>query len=50
LYGRGELAEGDRQPLAELKVQLDRQRRAFREFGDDPDRVEAPKIVENYEQ
>ena len=58
LYGQSELTEDDRQRLAELKVQLDqcwdllRQRRALREFGDDPDnaRLRPPKIVENYEQ
>jgi Protein of unknown function (DUF2630) len=58
LYGRSELADNDRQRLAELKVQLDqcwdllRQRRALREFGDDPDKakVRPAKIVENYEQ
>jgi len=58
LYGRSELADDDRRRLAELKVELDqywdllRQRRALREFGDDPDKakVRAAKIVENYEQ
>ena len=58
LYGKGELAEGDRERLSELKVELDqcwdllRQRRALREFGEDPDqaKVRSPKIVENYEQ
>jgi hypothetical protein len=58
LYGRSELTEGDRQRLAELKVQLDqcwdllRQRRALREFGEDPGKakVRPTTIVENYEQ
>jgi hypothetical protein len=58
LYGKSGLSEGDSRRLAELKVQLDqcwdllRQRRALREFGEDPDKakVRAPKIVENYEQ
>jgi hypothetical protein len=58
LYGHSELTGDDRVRLDELKVQLDqcwdllRQRRALREFGEDPDkaRVRAAKIVENYEQ
>jgi len=58
LYGRSELTDDDRRRLSELKVELDqywdllRQRRALREFGDDPDKaqVRAAKIVENYEQ
>lgn len=58
LYGRGELTDADRQRLAALKVELDqcwdllRQRRALREFGEDPDKAEVrpAKIVENYEQ
>jgi len=58
LYGRSELTDDDRGRLSELKVQLDqcwdllRQRRALREFGDDPDKakVRPAKIVENYEQ
>jgi len=58
LYGQSELAEDDRHRLVELKVQLDqcwdllRQRRALREFGDDPDKAKQrpAKIVENYEQ
>ena len=58
LYGRGELTDGDQQRLAELKVELDqcwdllRQRRALREFSEDPDKakVRPAKIVENYEQ
>jgi len=58
LYGKGELSVGDQQRLSELKVQLDqywdllRQRRALREFGQEPDKakVRPAKIVENYEQ
>jgi Protein of unknown function (DUF2630) len=58
LYGGRELADADRERLAELKVELDqcwdllRQRRALREFGADPDKakVRPAKIVENYEQ
>ena len=58
LYGRNELTNDDRERLAELKVQLDqcwdllRQRRALREFGDNPDKakVRPARIVENYEQ
>ena len=58
LYGQKELTDDDRGRLTELKVELDRcrdplrQRRALREFGDDPDkaRMQPAKIVENYEQ
>jgi hypothetical protein len=58
LYARSELADDDRGRLSELKVELDqcwdllRQRRALREFGEDPDKakVRPAKIVENYEQ
>jgi len=58
LYGKAELQDSDQSRLAELKVQLDqcwdllRQRRALREFGEDPDKakVRPAKIVENYEQ
>ena len=58
INGQGELAENDQVRLAELKVELDqcwdllRQRRALREFGEDPDKakVRPAKIVENYEQ
>jgi hypothetical protein len=58
LYGKGELSENDRERLSELKVELDqcwdllRQRRALREFGEDPEKakVRSAKIVENYEQ
>jgi hypothetical protein len=58
LYGRSKLTDDDRQRLTELKVELDqcwdllRQRRALREFGNDPDqaKIRAADIVENYEQ
>ena len=58
LYGKNELTEEDRGRLQELKVALDqcwdllRQRRALREFGENPDlaKVRPAKIVENYEQ
>jgi Protein of unknown function (DUF2630) len=58
LLGKDQLADGDDSRLSELKVQLDqcwdllRQRRALREFGEDPDKakVRPAKIVENYEQ
>lgn len=58
LYRRSQLTEEDRMRLADLKVKLDqcwdllRQRRALREFGDNPDKakVRPPNIVENYEQ
>jgi Protein of unknown function (DUF2630) len=58
LYGQGKLSDADQQRLRTQEVELDqcwdllRQRRARREFGDDPDeaRVRPPEIVENYEQ
>lgn len=58
LYTQSELEDKDRTRLAQLKVELDqcwdllRQRRALREFGEDPDtaKVRPAKIVENYEQ
>ena len=58
LYGKSELTGDDRGRLAERKVELDqcwdllRQRRALREFDQDPDkaRVRPAEIVENYEQ
>jgi hypothetical protein len=58
LYAKNGLTDDDQARLAEVKVQLDqcwdllRQRRALREFGDDPDKakVRPAKIVENYEQ
>jgi hypothetical protein len=58
LYGQSTLTDEDRGRLAKLKVELDqcwdllRQRRALREFGEDPHKakVRPPEIVENYEQ
>jgi hypothetical protein len=58
LYGKSELTADDRGCLSHLKVQLDqcwdllRQRRALREFGEDPAKakVRPATIVENYEQ
>jgi hypothetical protein len=58
LYAKNGLTDDDQARLAEVEVQLDqcwdllRQRRALREFGDDPDKakVRPAKIVENYEQ
>ena len=58
LYGQETLADHDQVRLEKIKIELDqcwdllRQRRALREFGEDPDQAEVrpPKIVENYEQ
>jgi len=58
LYAKSGLTRDDQVRLAEVKVELDqywdllRQRRALREFGEDPDKakVRPAKIVENYEQ
>ena len=58
LYAKGQLSLDDQTRLSALKVQLDqywdllRQRRALREFGEDPEKakVRPAKIVENYEQ
>jgi Protein of unknown function (DUF2630) len=58
LYGKSDLTGDDQGRLTQLKVELDqcwdllRQRRALREFGNDPDKakVRPAKIVENYEQ
>jgi hypothetical protein len=57
LYNQPTLGEEDRARLAKVKVELDqcwdllRQRRARREFGQDPKsaHVRAPDVVENYE-
>ena len=51
-------SEADRQKLAGIQIELDqcwdllRQRRALREFGDNPDhaRVRPADVVEKYEQ
>jgi hypothetical protein len=58
LYAKNGLTDEDQARLGEVKVALDqcwdllRQRRALREFGEDPDKakVRPAKIVENYEQ
>jgi len=58
LYAKDSLSLEDQQRLSAVKVELDqcwdllRQRRALREFGEDPDKAKVrPKnIVENYEQ
>ena len=58
LYGHQTLDEGQQRRLDAIKVELDqywdllRQRRARREFGQDPDQahVRPKSIVENYEQ
>ena len=58
LYRQNELTGNDRERLAKLKVELDqcwdllRQRRALREFGENPEKakVRPVEIVENYEQ
>jgi len=58
LHTSGVLNDRDRERLSQLKIELDqcwdllRQRRALREFGEDPDRakVRPASIVENYKQ
>jgi hypothetical protein len=58
LYGQGELSDHDQVRLENIKVELDqcwdllRQRRARREFGQDPDdaKVRPASVVERYEQ
>jgi len=58
LYRRNDLDDDGRQRLASLQVELDqcwdllRQRRARREFGNDPDaaHIRPASVVENYEQ
>jgi hypothetical protein len=58
LYGQQNLSASERERLKTLQVELDqcwdllRQRRALREFGEDPDqaRVRPSEIVEKYEQ
>jgi len=57
LYDQGKLEEQDRARLASIEVELDqcwdllRQRRARREFGQDPNeaKVRSPHVVEHYE-
>lgn len=58
LYEKGDLTEAQRQRLKAINVALDqywdllRQRRAKREFGQNPDEAEirGPGIVEKYER
>jgi len=58
LYGQGKLREEDRVRLASIEGELDRcwdllrQRRARREFGQDPNEAQArpSRVVERYEQ
>ena len=57
LYSQGKLAEDDRSRLDNIQVELDqcwdllRQRRARREFGQNPDeaQVRSSRVVERYE-
>ena len=58
LYGQGQLSDHDVVRLEKIQVELDqcwdllRQRRARREFGQDPDgaKVRPASVVERYEQ
>ena len=58
LYGQAQLSDGDQLRLQKIQVELDqcwdllRQRRARREFGQNPDdaKVRPASVVENYEQ
>lgn len=58
LYGGNNLDDRGRERLSKIQVELDqcwdllRQRRARREFGEDPDaaRVRPASVVERYEQ
>ena len=58
LYGQSQLTDHDQVRLDKIKVELDqcwdllRQRRARREFGQDPDgaQVRPASVVEKYEQ
>ena len=58
LYGQGQLSDHDQGRLEKIQVELDqcwdllRQRRARREFGQDPDgaKVRPASVVEGYEQ
>jgi hypothetical protein len=58
LYSRGELDDHSKGRLEKIQVELDqcwdllRQRRALREFGENPDqaKVRPASIVEKYEQ
>lgn len=56
LFDKGELSDSEGKRLKEVQVELDqcwdllRQRRARREYGDDPDSAHerAPEVVEKY--
>lgn len=56
LYAKGNVSDAEKQRLDKINVELDRcwdllrQRRALREFGQDPDeaKVRSAKTVENY--
>lgn len=58
LFSKGNLNDAEKTKLEQLKVELDqywdllRQRRAKKEFGENPDNIElrGPDTVENYEQ
>lgn len=58
LYGKGNIDDSGQVRLEKIQVELDqcwdllRQRRALREFGENPDKakVRPATIVENYEQ
>ena len=58
LYAQGQLSDHDQVRLEKIQVELDqcwdllRQRRARREFGQDPDgaKVRPASVVERYEQ
>lgn len=58
LYEDDQLTDEEKQRREQIRLGLDqcwdllRQRRALREFGDDPDaaRVRPSEVVENYEQ
>jgi hypothetical protein len=58
LHASGAQSDPEKKRLAHLKVELDqcwdllRQRRALREFGEDPDsaKVRPASVVENYKQ
>jgi uncharacterized protein DUF2630 len=58
LYGQGQLSDHDQVRLEKIQVELDqcwdllRQRRARREFGQEPDgaKVRPASVVEGYEQ
>jgi hypothetical protein len=58
LYGKGDLSDHDQVRLEKIQVELDqcwdllRQRRARREFGQDPDaaKIRPASVVERYKQ